>query len=271
MNTFIFEDSIINSIDTFSDTPTKLQNDGSSINNIESLKTTIVLSGTFQCDFKFINSASINIENDFILNSNNFSIINDETPLSIFYIVGILNPSISTFNINCSTNTKIVSVFFGNPSSEVTINCNTVSVFSDTLVLAPYNTAPYNTATTNNKLNINLTNISSKNIELFTDLKTLNLSNNSQIQLFVAPTIQVSNFDNFTSNTLSSLSATPEIARQIETQNSISVPLNATSFQIQIQNGKASLEIPKSYNIGTISSAYVLIGSNRYSIGIKQV
>lgn len=266
MNTFIFEDSIINSIDTFSDTPTKLQNDGSSIGNIESLKTTIVLSGTFQCDFKFINSASINIENDFILNSNNFSVINDETPLSIFYIVGILNPSISIFNINCSTNTKIVSVFFGNPWSEVTINCNTLSVFSDTLVLAPYNTA-----TTNNKLNINLTNISSKNIELFTDLKTLNLSNNSQIQLFVAPTIQVSNFDNFTSNTLSSLSATPEIARQIETQNSITVSLNSTPFQIQVQDGKASLEIPKSYNIGTISSAYVLIGSNRYSIDIKQI
>lgn len=157
MNTFIFENSNINSVNTFSNTPTKLQNDGSSINNIDSLGTTIVLSGTFDCNFNFTNSSSIDIENNFILNSGTFSIINTEAPLSTVYIIGILNPSISNFTINCSTNTRIISAFLGNPSSMVNINCNISSVFSDTFILAPYNTN-----TNINKLKVNFINESSK-------------------------------------------------------------------------------------------------------------
>lgn len=107
-------------------------------------------------------------------------------------------------------------------------------------------------------------------MEIFTDIETLNLSNNSQVDLFIAPTVQVSKFANFTSNTLSSLSSTLEIFEKIKEQNpAANISLNTTPFQIQIQDGKALLKIPKSYNIQNITSAYVFINSNRYLINVK--
>lgn len=262
MNTFIFENTTIQNVELSAKTPTKLSSITSSIFDVSSTNTPVVLSGNFFTNFKFTNSCNINIENDFTLNSGSFSLINNELPTSTFLITGILSNNMSYFNLATTTNTRIIMGFWGNPNGFINLNCDSKSEFGNSLIISPYNIPP-NTY----PLPLNLNNSTSSNISIFSDINTINFLNDSNINLFISPNANVVTFKNVTTETFSYLSTTPELLEKIKSQNNLTnLTLSATTFKIPVKNGIAKLTIPKSSNISNAPNTSIVFSQNRYQI-----